>query len=63
MGKPLLVLPDEFDDVEKISARHKGFPNQQRHASLLSKQAAAAFIGEEARSGANGKYSRLIKTD
>jgi uncharacterized protein YdhG (YjbR/CyaY superfamily) len=63
MGKPLLVLPDEFDDVEKISARYKGFPNQQRHASLLSKQAAAGFIGEETRSGANGKYSRLIKTD
>jgi hypothetical protein len=46
--KPLLVLPDEFQDVEKISERAKEFSNQQRHASLLSRQTDAGRIGEEA---------------
>ena len=46
--KPLLVLPDEFQDVEKVSKRAKEFSNQQRHASLLSRQADAGCIGEEA---------------
>jgi hypothetical protein len=46
--KPLLVLPDEFRDVEKVSERAKEFPNQQRHASLLSRQTDAGGIGEEA---------------
>jgi len=63
MGKPLLLLPDEFDDVEKIPELRKEFPNQQRHTSLFSRQTPAGCIGEEARSGANGKYSRLIKRD
>ena len=46
--KPLLVLPDEFQDVEKVSERAKEFSNQQRHASLLSRQTDAGRIGEEA---------------
>jgi hypothetical protein len=48
MVKPLLVLPDEFQDVEKASKRTKEFSNQQRHASLLSRQTDAGLIGEEA---------------
>src|SRR5437899_3257391 len=36
MGRSLLVLSHEFDDVEKISARYEEFPNQQRHASQTS---------------------------
>jgi uncharacterized protein YdhG (YjbR/CyaY superfamily) len=47
-SKPLLVLPDEFQDVEKVSERAKEFSNQQRHASLLSRQTDAGRIGEEA---------------
>ena len=46
--KPLLVLPDEFQDVEKVSERAKEFSNQQGHASLLSGQTDAGRIGEEA---------------
>ena len=46
--KPLLVLPDEFQDVEKVSERAKEFSDQQRHASLLSRQTDAGRIGEEA---------------
>ena len=46
--KPLLVLPDEFQNVEKVSERAKEFSNQQRHASLLSRQTDAGRIGEEA---------------
>ena len=46
--KPLLILPDEFQDVEKVSERAKEFSNQQRHASLLSRQTDAGRIGEEA---------------
>jgi hypothetical protein len=46
--KPLLVLPDEFQNVEKVSERTKEFSNQQRHASLLSRQPDAGRIGEEA---------------
>ena len=45
--KPLLVLPDEFKDIEKLSERAKEFSNQQRHASLLSRQTDAGHIGEE----------------
>ena len=48
LDKPLLVLRDEFQDVEKISERAKEFSNQQRHASLLSRQTDAGRIGEEA---------------
>ena len=44
----LLVLRDEFQDVEKVSERAKEFSNQQRHASLLSRQTDAGRIGEEA---------------
>jgi hypothetical protein len=44
----LLVLPDEFKDIEKLSERAKEFSNQQRHASLLSRQTDAGHIGEEA---------------
>jgi hypothetical protein len=44
----LLVLPDEFQDVEKVSERAKEFSNQQRHASLLSRQTDAGRIGEGA---------------
>src|SRR5207244_4536987 len=61
MGKSLLVLSHEFDDVEKISARYEEFPNQQRHASLLSGQTAAGQVCEEAGSSANRRESRLIK--
>jgi hypothetical protein len=46
--KTLLVLSDEFQDVEKVSERAKEFSNQQRHASLLSRQSDAGRIGEEA---------------
>jgi len=46
--KPLLVLPDEFKDIEKLSELAKEFSNQQRHASLLSRQTDAGRIGEEA---------------
>ena len=38
MGEPLLILSREFGHVEKISERAKEFSNQQRHASLLSRQ-------------------------
>src|SRR6266704_4505391 len=51
--KPLLVLPDEFQDVEKVSERAKEFSKQQRHASLLSRQTDAGRIGEEAAKSAN----------
>src|SRR5436190_12661143 len=43
--KPLLVLRDEFQDIEKLSERAKEFSNQQRHASLLSRQTDAGRIG------------------
>jgi hypothetical protein len=48
MGESLRVLSREFQDVEKISERAKDFSNQQRHASLLSRQTDAGGIGEEA---------------
>ena len=51
--KPLLVIPDEFQDIEKVSKRAKEFSNQQRHASLLSGQTDAGRIGEEAAKSAN----------
>src|SRR6266576_2360175 len=41
-------LPDEFQDIEKLSERGKEFSNQQRHASLLSRQTDAGHVGEEA---------------
>jgi uncharacterized protein YdhG (YjbR/CyaY superfamily) len=61
MGKSLLILSDEFDDVEKISARCEEFPNQQRHALLCSGRTAAGKFCEEARSSANRRNSRLIE--
>jgi hypothetical protein len=48
MGESLRILSGEFRHVEKISERAKGFSNQQRHASLLSRQTDAGRIGEEA---------------
>jgi hypothetical protein len=48
MGQSLRVLSREFQHVEKISERAKEFSNQQRHASLLSRQTDAGRIGEEA---------------
>jgi len=46
--KRLLVRPNKFQNVEKISERAKEFSNKQRHASLLSRQTDAGRIGEEA---------------
>jgi len=48
MGESLRVLSGEFEHVEKIPERAKEFSNQQRHASLLSRQTDASRIGEEA---------------
>jgi hypothetical protein len=48
MGESLRVLSGEFRHIEKISERAKEFSNQQRHASLLSRQTGAGRIGEEA---------------
>jgi uncharacterized protein YdhG (YjbR/CyaY superfamily) len=48
MGQSLRVLSGEFQHVEKIPERAKEFSNQQRHASLLSRQTGASRIGEEA---------------
>ena len=48
MGQSLRVLSGEFQHVEKIAERAKEFSNQQRHASLLSRQTDAGRIGEEA---------------
>ena len=44
----LRVLSRKFQDVEKVSGRVKEFSNQQRHASLLSRQTVAGRVGEEA---------------